>query len=212
MMNSKEPQWLPWARELQALAQSGLTFTRDPYDRERYQRLRALSAEILATHTAASMDFIIDLFAGEAGYATPKVDVRAAVFDDEERLLMVRETVDGGRWTLPGGWADVNLTPAENAVKEVREESGYMVRITKLAAVWDRTRQCHPSGVFSCCKLFFLCELAGGQPLTGLETSEICWFAENEVPGDLSLARVLPGQIKRMFDHRRQPGLAADYD
>ena len=211
-MKSEEPQWLPWARELQALAQSGLAFTRDPYDRERYERLRELSAEILAVHTTTSINRITELFAGEVGYATPKVDVRAAVFDDHERLLMVRETVDGGRWTLPGGWADVNVTPAENAVKEVREESGYSVHVTKLAAVWDRTRQGHPSGVFSCCKIFFLCELTGGRPSTGLETSEVFWFAENEVPDALSLARVLPSQIARMFDHRRHPDLAADYD
>jgi len=212
MGKTSEPDWLTWARELQAIAQTGLTFTRDPYDRERYLTLRALSARIFHSHTDTPIDRIIELFAGETGYATPKLDVRAAVFDNVDRLLMVREIADGGRWTLPGGWADVNVTPAENAVKEAREESGYAVAITKLAAVWDRTQQGHPGGVFSCCKMFFLCNLVGGEAATGLETSEVQWFAENDVPENLSLPRVLPQQIRRMFEHRRQPSLATDYD
>lgn len=209
---SIEPDWLTWARELQAIAQTGLAFTRDPYDRERYEKLRALSARIFGAHTNAPVERIADLFAHEMGYATPKIEVRAAVFDDAGRLLMVRETADQGRWTLPGGWADVNLTPAENAMKEVREESGYEVTVTKLAAVWDRTRQGHPSSVFSCTKMFFLCDLVGGVAATGLETSEVRWFGEEELPEDLSLGRVMAHQIKRMFDHRRDQGLATNYE
>jgi ADP-ribose pyrophosphatase YjhB (NUDIX family) len=109
-------------------------------------------------------------------------------------------------------WADVNITAAENAVKEVREESGYEVAVTKLAAVWDRTRQAHPMAIFSCCKMFFLCEPMAGAPATSRETSEVRWFSERHVPDDLSLGRVMPSQIKRMFDHHRQPDLATDYD
>jgi ADP-ribose pyrophosphatase YjhB (NUDIX family) len=124
----------------------------------------------------------------------------------------VREIADGGRWTLPGGWADGNVTPAGNAVKEVREESGYEVTVTKLAAVWDRTRQGHPDGVFSCCNMYFLCELAGGEATTSIETSEVQWFSERNIPADLSLARVLPSQIRRLFEHHRQPGLATDFE
>ena len=127
-MNNSEPQWLPWARELQALAQIGLTFSRDPYDRARYERLRELAAEIFERHADAPFDRIVSLFAEQTGYATPKVDVRAAVFDERNRLLMVREVADEGRWTLPGGWADANITPAESAVKEVCEESGYIAQ------------------------------------------------------------------------------------
>ena len=125
--------------------------------------MRELSARIFHSYTGAPVERIVDLFARETGYATSKLDIRAAVFDDQDRLLMVREIADGGRWTLPGGWADVNVTPAENAVKEVREESGYKVTVTKLAAVLDRTRQGHPDGVFSCCNMYFLCELVGGE-------------------------------------------------
>ena len=211
-MADVEPDWLIWARELQAIAQTGLTFSRDPYDRERYETLRAIAARMFAAGSDASVEAIAKLFAGESGYATPKIDVRAAVFDDRDRLLMVRETVDRGRWTLPGGWADVNRTAAENAVKETLEESGYAVKVVKLAALWDRTRQGHPAGVFSCAKAFFLCEPIGGAAATSHETSEVAWFAEGELPQDLSLSRTLPRQLERMFAHRREPTLPTDFD
>jgi ADP-ribose pyrophosphatase YjhB (NUDIX family) len=207
-----DPDWLTWTRELQAIAQTGLAFGRDPYDRERYGMLRALASRMMAAHTAASAERIEALFAGEQGYATPKIDVRGAAFDDRGRVLMVREVADAGRWTLPGGWADVNLTPAENVVKEVRQETGFEVSVRKLAAVWDRTRQGHPAGAFSCCKLFFTCDVVAGVATTGLETSEVAWFAENQLPENLSLGRVLPGQIRRMFEHARSPTLSTDFD
>jgi ADP-ribose pyrophosphatase YjhB (NUDIX family) len=207
-----EPDWLAWGRELQAIAQTGLAFTSDPYDRERYEALRDLAARMFAAHTDVPVDRIIALFSGEIGYATPKVDVRAAVFDDRERLLMVRETADSGRWTLPGGWADVNLTAAENAAKEAVEESGYKVLVRKLTALWDRTRQGHPNAVFSCFKLFFLCEPISVQSKTGFETSEIGWFSEDNIPADLSLGRVLPRQVRRMFAHKRDLSLPTDFD
>jgi ADP-ribose pyrophosphatase YjhB (NUDIX family) len=211
-MAEDEPDWLIWARELQAIAQTGLAFSRDPYDRERYEALRALAAKMFAARTDAPAERIAALFAGESGYATPKIDVRAAVFDRAERLLMVRETSDGGRWTLPGGWADVNRTAAENAVKEALEESGYAVRVLKLAALWDRTRQRHPAGLFSCAKVFFVCEPIGGAATTSHETSEVGWFAEADLPQDLSLARVLPRQLARMFAHWRDPALPTDFE
>ena len=207
-----EPDWLTWTRELQAIAQTGLAFVRDPYDRERYEMLRSLACRMMAAHTAAPAERIEALFENETGYATPKVDVRGAVFDDLDRLLMVREVADAGRWTLPGGWADVNLTPAENVVKEVREESGFDVRVRKLAAVWDRTRQGHASRVFSCCKLFYVCDVEGGMAATGPETSGVGWFPEGELPEDLSLGRVLPHQLRRMFAHAREPLLPTEFD
>ena len=207
-----DPDWLLWAREDQAVAQTGLTFCRDPYDRERYEQLSGLAARMFAARSDAEPERIAALFSGESGYATPKVDVRGAVFDSEGRILMVREASDNGRWTLPGGWADVTGTPAENVVKEVREESGYLVRATKLAACWDRTRQGHASGVFACAKLFFVCELAGGAAATSLETSEVVWFARDDVPDDLSTARTLRRQILRMFDHHADPRLPTDFD
>ena len=207
-----DPTWLLWAREIQAIAQTGLAFEPDAYDRERYERLRDIAAAIMASHTGAGLPRIEALFAGQQGYATPKVDVRGAAFDAAGRVLMVREVADAGRWTLPGGWADVNLTPAENVAKEMREESGYEVRARKLAAALDRTRQGHAPGVFSAFKLFFICDIVGGEARTGSETSEVGWFAEGALPADLSLDRVLPAQLRRMFAHAREPGLPADFD
>ncbi len=213
-----EPAWLTWAREVQALAQSGLAFTRDPYDVERYRALTALAARMMAAASggAATADALAALFAAEAGYATPKVDVRGAVFDAGGRLLMVRELADGGRWTLPGGWADVNQTAAECAVREVLEESGYVVRAEKLALLHDRARQGHhPAGPFSIYKLFFLCTLASDAPVaTGpnIETTGARFWAEHEIPAELSTGRVLPQQIARMFAHHRQPELPTEFD
>jgi ADP-ribose pyrophosphatase YjhB (NUDIX family) len=207
------PLWLAWAREIQAIAQSGLAFTENGYDRERYEALRALAARIVAGYSDAEPAGIEALFAGQAGYATPKVDVRGAAFNAAGELLLVREVADGGRWTLPGGWADVNLTASENVIKEVIEESGFNVRVRKLAAVLDRDRQGHhPPLAFSTYKMFFICDIIGGAAATSLETSEAAFFAERALPGDLSQGRVLPGQLRRMFEHYRSPGLPTDFD
>ena len=208
----EESRWLSLARELQALAQTGLAFSKDPYDRERYERLRVIAAEILATATTLPVAQLTDLFGRETGYATPKVEVRAGVFDDRGRILMVREALDHERWTLPGGWADVNLTAAQNVVKEVREESGYHVRVEKLAAVWDRDRQGHPPSAWSCYKLFFVCRVIGGEARTSLETTAVEWFDRHRIPDDLSLGRTLPKQIVRLFEHAADPSLPTEFD
>lgn len=212
-MQSDEPEWLTRAREIQSIAQTGLAFTRDPYDRERYEALLALAARMMAQGDPASGDRLLDLFRHEQGYATPKVDVRGAVFDAQDRLLMVRETADGDRWTLPGGWADVNQTASECVLREIREESGYEARVIKLALLHDRATQGHqPAGLFSIYKLFFLCALSGGTARGSLETSEIRFFAEAEIPADLSTGRTLPHQITRLFAHHRAPGLPTEFD
>jgi len=207
-----DPDWLIWTREIQAIAQTGLAFSKDPYDLDRFASLRRLSGRIMAAHTSADVSRIETLFDAETGYATPKVGVRGAVFDAAGRILMVRETVDQNRWTLPGGWADVNQTPAQSVVREVFEESGYHVRPVKLAAVWDRARQAQPAMAFSVVRMFFVCALEGGSPATSLETSEIGWFAEADIPDDLSLRRTLPHHISRMFAHWREPTLATEFD
>ena len=184
--NPTEPRWLLWAREIQALAQTGLAFTRDQFDRERYQRLRALAAQMMARHTGLEVRDIEVMFTQQTGYATPKLGVRGAVFRDD-RLLLVRETADEHRWTLPGGWADVNESPAEAVAREVREEAGVQVRPYKLAAVWDRAR--HPHGTvepFHVWRLFFLCEIIGGEPQM---------WAGDERSGFLRGARVAGGAI-----------------
>src|SRR6516162_2341714 len=208
-----EPAWLVWARELQAIAQTGLTFATSAYDRERYTTIRSLAAKIMATQSDADFGRVEALFAEQTGYATPMVDVRGAIFDENSRILLVREIADAGRWTMPGGWADVNQSPAESVIREVREEAGLEVRVRKLAAVYDRARHPHqPPHPFHVFKLFFICEVIGGTPEPGTETSEVAFFAENEIPGDLSLGRVVPHQIARMFEHARHRDLPTDFD
>ena len=207
-----DPDWLLWAREIQAIAQTGLAFSKDPYDLQRFAALRQLAARIMAEHTGAELQRIEGLLAAEAGYATPKVGVRAGVFDASGRILMVRETADDNRWTLPGGWAETNQTPAQSVVREVFEESGYHVRPVKLAAVWDRARQAQPPTLFSVVRMFFICTPQSGSATTSLETSEVSWFAEADVPADLSVQRTLPGHVSRMFAHWRDPDLATEFD
>lgn len=207
-----DPDWLVWAREIQAIAQTGLAFSPDPYDRDRFRALQGLAARIMASHTGTDATRISALFENETGYATPKIGVRGAVFDKAGRILMVRETADEHRWTLPGGWADVNQTPAQSVVREVFEESGYQVRAVKLAAVWDRARQAQPPTPFSVVRLFFICALEGGAPATSLETSEVAWFAEASLPQDLSVRRTTRAQIARMFAHWREPALPTEFD
>ena len=167
-------QLLIWARKVQALAQTGLAYTKDPYDRERYESLRQIAAELVAASAATVPASLIDSFTCEIGYATPKIDVRAAVFV-EDQLLLVKERSDG-RWTLPGGWADVGDSPSVAAVREVKEESGYSVIAKKLAAVYDRDLHGHPPMPYHVYKLFFLCELVSGMPQVSIETEAVFFF------------------------------------
>lgn len=204
--------WLSWVQQLQAIAQSGLAFSPDVFDRERYVQLLHLAATIASCHTDAPFPRIEALFSDSTGYATPRLEVRGAVFDDQDRLLMVREVADGHRWTLPGGWLDVGLSPAEGIAHEIMQESGYQARITKLAAVWDRRHHPYPRGPFACVVLFFLAELIGGEAHASLETSGSGWFGRDELPLELSLGRVLPEQLIRMFAHYDNPSLPTVFD
>jgi ADP-ribose pyrophosphatase YjhB (NUDIX family) len=197
------------ARRLQSLAQAGLTYTRDAYDRERYEELLRIAAEMLSTVSGAPPGVVLGHLQAERGYLTPKVDVRAVVVRDE-RILLVRETHDG-RWSLPGGWADVGDSPGEAAAREVREESGYEVRPVKLLAVYDKDRQGMQPGLWATYKIFLRCALTGGAMRTSIETDAVGFFAEDALP-PLSEGRVTPAQIARMFEHLRRPDLPADFD
>lgn len=203
-----DPPLLDWVRRLRAIAQTGLTFADNAFDRLRYEEVRHIAAE-MAAHPG-DPGSVEDVFASSIGYATPLLICRAAVFDDEERILMVRETADG-RWTLPGGWIDVGESPREAVEREVREETGYRVRARKLAAVYDKLRHGHPPAPDHAYLLFFLCDLEGGRPATSVETTEVGWFAIGSLP-ELSLGRATRPQIERMRDHLRHPGLATDLD
>jgi ADP-ribose pyrophosphatase YjhB (NUDIX family) len=203
-------QWLAWGQKLQALAQNGLTYSQNPFDLERFEAIRAIAAEIISMGSQNELAQIQSLFAGETGYATPKLDVRGAAFRDE-KILLVREMLDGGRWTLPGGWMDPGDSPGGAAAREFREETGYEVRPLKLAAVYERGRHGHPVFYFSTIKLFFVCELTGGTPTTSTETGESAFFGEDELP-ELSIARVTPAQIHMLYKHKRQPELPTEFD
>ena len=204
-----EPNWLTWARKLQAIGQNGLTYSKDPFDIERFEELRELALEILQNYTDSDLPRIRDLFAGEHGHATPKVDVRGVVFN-EDAILLVRERADG-KWTLPGGWVDVNESPSESVVREVCEESGYQAKALKLLACYDRNRHPHPPHPYHVYKLFFHCEILGGSPSTSYETDGVDFFKQDAIP-ELSTGRVTSAQIDRFFEFLRSPDLPTDFD
>jgi ADP-ribose pyrophosphatase YjhB (NUDIX family) len=204
-----EPRWLTIGRELRAIAQTGLTFSRDAFDRQRYERIRELAASLVAQGAEAPYAKVLDLFLRDAGYATPKVDVRGAAFRDG-RVLLVREISDGG-WTLPGGWADVNQSPRESVEREIAEESGFLARAVRLAAVHDYHAHHPPHRIDTIYKLFFVCELTGGSARPSAETSEVAFFARNDLP-PLSLGRTTAAQIELMFRHAEQPELPTEFD
>jgi ADP-ribose pyrophosphatase YjhB (NUDIX family) len=209
-MPADEPQWLTIARELRAIAQTGLTFSTDRFDRQRYERLRELAASMLAQGSGEHYDVIIEILREGWGYATPKVDVRGAAFVDG-RVLLVREISDG-HWTLPGGWADVNQSAAECVVREIAEESGFIATALKLAAVRDYQRSGHPPrNVDSIYKMFFICDITGGAARPSDETSEVAFFPRDALP-PLSLGRTTAAQIDRMFHHAEHPDLPTDFD
>ncbi|HEY3841114.1 MAG TPA: NUDIX hydrolase [Bryobacteraceae bacterium] len=201
--------WINIAQRLQSIAQTGLTYAQDPYDRERYEEIAGIAMSMFAGGQPEHIQLAAKLFADETGYATPKVDVRAAIFRDG-KILLVREREDGC-WTLPGGWADVGISPAESVEKEVREEAGLAVKARKLLAAWDRNKHPHPPHAFHIYKLVFDCEIISGAPAAGSETSEAAFFGENEIP-PLSLTRILPEQIARIFEHLRHPDWPTEFD
>lgn len=193
---------LEWAKQIQAIAQTGLTYARDVYDRERYEALREISIDMLANYMLAGKDEIKLAFASEAGYATPKVDIRGVVFRDG-KVLLVREKLDGA-WSLPGGWADIGYSPSEVAVKEIREEAGFNAVPVRLLAVMDKKFHGHPPDPFHIYKLFIQCEIVGGEAAGGVETSEAAFFEEDSLP-ELSIGRNTEKQIKTMFEFLRNP-------
>jgi ADP-ribose pyrophosphatase YjhB (NUDIX family) len=197
--------WFDIAKRLKAISQAGRHFAKDDYELKRHEDIEQIAAEIFERHTE-NMDAIqaLGILQEDAGYPTPKVDCRGVVFRDD-KILMVKEIADGG-WTLPGGWCDTGTTPSQNVAREVREESGYTVKATKLLAVYDRDNQGHTPS------LFFLCELLGGEPTPSNETSEVAWFAEDDLPENLSNGRTLHHELHQFFEHHRNPSLPTTFD
>ena len=204
-----EPKWLEWAKQLQSIAQIGLAYSKDVFDRERFEMIRDISVDMMSQQTGVNKEIVKDLFANETGYATPKVDVRAVVFKDH-KILMVKEKSDGA-WALPGGWGDIGLSPSEVAIKEVQEEAGLDVKVIKLIGVFDMKCHPHPPSAYHIYKIFIQCEIIGGEPKAGLETSDVQFFAEDHLP-PLSEARNTESQIKLAFKHLHNPEEPVYYD
>lgn len=200
---------LDLARRLLALSQTGLHFCQEEYDRERYREIAQIAAELLALDSARDARTLQETWFVEGGYATPKIDVRGAIFRDD-RVLLVRERVDG-KWTLPGGWADVNDTPSFAVEKEIEQESGYRARAVKLAAVFDRNKHNHPPFLFHVWKMFFICEITGGEPRLSYETTGVDFFPLDALP-ELSLGRATQAQIERAYAHHVDRTRATEFD
>lgn len=192
----KNEKWLEWAVELQSLAQAGLYYGKDIFDKERYERIRDIASEMVAYKTDISSDKVKDLFCCETGYQTPKLDSRAAIFKGD-KILLVQEK--NGRWSLPGGWVDVNISVKENVIKEVKEEAGLDVTADMVIAVQDREKYNLPVYAYKVCKIFVLCSVIGGEFEENSETVQSDYFGIDELP-ELSLEKNNEEQIKMCFD------------
>lgn len=188
-------KWLEWAIEIQSLSQIGLTYTKDVYDRERYQRLREISAEMLAKKTEVSIEKVKDLFCHETGYQTPKLDTRAAIFRNN-KILLVHE--NNGTWSLPGGWCDVLESVKSNTEKEVREETGLNVKAVKIISIQDRNKHNKPVYAYGVCKILFY-EVINGNFVENIETTEIRYFSLQDLPHNLAEEKTNKEQIEMCF-------------
>jgi ADP-ribose pyrophosphatase YjhB (NUDIX family) len=209
-MDDTSRRWLDWAREIQALAQTGRHYAQNDFDRGRADRLLEIAAEIVAGHADLPVLAALAAFRAQPGYVTPKVDVRGAVCQNEQ-LLLVREAQDGG-WTLPGGWADVGESPARAAEREVFEETGLQARATRLIGVYDANRVEGAMPLFHAYKLVFLCERLQGELTTSAETSQVGFFPMDQLPGPLSPNRTTPRILKDVLAAHRDPSLPTVFD
>jgi len=207
-MNSKTPKWMDWAREIFSLSQSGITYSGNPYDIERYKRLQEITAEIIESQSGISRQSALDSFSMQAGYITPKIDVRGAVVRDG-KILLIQERADS-KWAMPGGWADLGNAPASVAEREVWEESGYRVRAEKVVAVIDANR-IEPMEFYHAYKIVFLCKLLDGEPRTSYETLAVDFFDPHDLP-PLSSYRTNENMLREVFAHIDDPNRPAAFD
>ena len=205
----KRDRLTEYAIELQSLAQAGLHYGKDIYDRERYERIREIAAEIISMKTELPLDTVTGLFCSDSGYQTPKVDTRGAVFVDG-KILLVRE--NNGTWALPGGWCDVDQSVASNTEKEVREETGLIVKCEKVIAVQDWRRHNVVNYAYGVTKVFLLCRLLGGAFRENIETTEIGYFGRDSLPADLASEKTTREQILMCFDAAENPSLPTLFD
>ncbi|MFC2119740.1 NUDIX hydrolase [Bacteroidota bacterium] len=209
MEENKIPKWLEWAREIQQLSQTGLAFAVTDYERQRYKRLTELAAEIVENHTSLKKEAVEKVLMKQPGYATPKIDIRAAVIKDD-KILLVQERSDE-RWAMPGGWADVGDIPSEVAIRETKEESGYDVKPIKVVGVFDANRLGGQLEFFHAFKIVFLCELIGGEAATSDETQDVSFFSFGDLP-PLSLNRTNDKHIKEIIAHIKNPNREVFFD
>ena len=202
-------KWLKWAIEIQSLAQAGLEYTDNVYDIERYERLREISAEIISEKTNLNMEKVKGLFCNEAGYQTPKIDTRAAIFKDN-KILLVHE--NNGTWSLPGGWCDVLETVKTNTIKEVKEETGLDVETIKIISIQDRNKHNKPIYAYGVCKIFVLCNVIGGEFVENIETTEIEYFSLDELPNSLAEEKTTKEQIEMCFKAYKDENWKVQFD
>ena len=207
-MNHHTLKWLGWAREIFSLSQSGLTFSGNPYDIERYKRLQEITAEMIENESEISKESVLKSFSMQAGYITPKVDVRGAVIRDG-KILLIQEQADG-MWALPGGWADLGNSPASVAEREVWEESGFRVKAEKVVAVIDANRL-EPLEFYHAYKIIFLCRLLEGEPRISHETLAVDFFDLNHLP-PLSIYRTNETMLQEVFAHLENPSRPTAFD
>lgn len=200
-MDVKREKWLQWAMELQSLSQGALYYCKDKYDMERFERIREISAEILSEYTAIPLSKVKNLFCGEFGYQTPKMDVRAVIIEDG-RVLLVQE--ESGLWSMPGGWVDADLSVKENTIKEAKEEAGLDVCTKRVIAIQDRKNHNEPLYAYNICKIFVECTVLGGHFEKNMETVDSGWFSPGELP-PLALDKITAGQIDMCFQASRDP-------
>ena len=209
-MDDPSRRWLDWAREIQALAQTGRHYAQNEFERGRANRLLEIAAEIVAGHADLPLPEALAAFRAQPGYVTPKVDVRGAVCQGEQ-LLLVREAQDGG-WTLPGGWADVGEAPARAAEREVFEEAGLQTLATRLIGVYDANRVEGAMPLFHAYKLVFMCERQQGQLTPSAETSQVAFFPMADLPGPLSPFRTTPRILRDVLAAHRDPSIPTVFD
>ncbi len=202
-------KWLKWAIEIQSLAQAGLTYTDNPYDIERYERLREISAEMISEKGNIGLEKVKDLFCNEKGYQTPKIDTRAVIFKDNKILLTYE---NNGTWSLPGGWCDVLESVKTNTIKEVKEETGLDVETVKIIAVQDRNKHNKPIYAYGVCKIFVLCNVIGGKFIKNIETTGIEYFALNELPQNLAEEKCNKEQIEMCFKAVKEESWQTQFD
>ena len=203
----KEP-WLKWAMEIQSIAQIGLTYTKDEYDKERYEQLRNIASEMLSYKTDIPVDKVKNLFCNEQGYQTPKLDTRAAIFKDD-KILLVHEK--NGFWSLPGGWVDVLESIESNTIKEVKEEAGLDVVAKKVIAIQDRNKHNTPIYPYGVCKVFVECEVMGGEFVENIETVEIGYFSLDNLP-KLAEEKCTPKQVEMCFEAKNNKNWQVLFD